>query len=69
MLNEADKQKLIELIKNGEDIPAEFKDKLFQEVAALVEAYKKTPEYVEVIKKQIIDAKSFAKTKQLPCPA
>ena len=39
----------------------EFKDKLFQEVAALVEAYKKTPEYVQVIKKQIIDAKSFAK--------
>ena len=39
----------------------EFKDKLFQEVAALVEDYKKTPEYVEVIKKQIIDAKSFAK--------
>ena len=33
----------------------EFKDKLFQEVAALVEDYKKTPEYVEVIKKQIID--------------
>ena len=33
----------------------EFKDKLFQE------AYKKTPEYVQVIKKQIIDAKSFAK--------
>ena len=29
MLNEADKQKLIELIKNGEDIPDEFKDKLF----------------------------------------
>lgn len=29
MLNEADKQKLIELIKNGKDIPAEFKDKLF----------------------------------------
>ena len=28
----------------------EFKDKLFQEVAALVEAYKKTPEYVQVIK-------------------
>ena len=27
----------------------EFKDKLFQEVAALVEAYKKTPEYVQVI--------------------
>ena len=39
----------------------ELKDKLFQEVAALVEAYKKTPEYVRVIKKQIIDAKAFAK--------
>ena len=37
------------------------KETEFKEVAALVEAYKKTPEYVQVIKKQIIDAKSFAK--------
>lgn len=38
----------------------ELKDKLFKEVAQLVEEYKKTPEYVEVIKKQIMDAKAFA---------
>lgn len=39
----------------------ELRDKLFKEVAQLVEEYKKTPEYVEVIKKQIMDAKAFAK--------
>lgn len=38
----------------------ELRDKLFKEVAQLVEEYKKTPEYVEVIKKQIMDAKAFA---------
>lgn len=39
----------------------ELRDKLFKEVAELVEEYKKTPEYIEVIKKQIIEAKAFAK--------
>lgn len=39
----------------------ELRDKLFKEVAQLVEEYKKTPEYTQVIKKQIIEAKAFAK--------
>lgn len=39
----------------------ELKEMLFQEVAKLTEEYKKTPEYIEVIKKQIIAAKQFAK--------
>lgn len=39
----------------------ELRDKLFKEVAQLVEEYKKTPEYIQVIKKQIIEAKAFAK--------
>lgn len=39
----------------------ELKDKLFQEIGELVKEYRKTPQYAATIKKQIIDAKSFAK--------
>lgn len=39
----------------------ELKEKLFQEVAGLVKQYRQSPEYTEVVRKQIIAAKTFAK--------
>lgn len=38
-----------------------LKDELFNEVMMLLEEYKKTPAYYDLLLKQIIDAKNFAK--------
>lgn len=43
----------------------QLKEKLFLEVAGLVEEYRKSPEYTEVIKKQILSAKAFAKNDEI----